>query len=465
MKIKFCGAAREVTGSCHLITLDNGFTILLDCGLYQGNSDILKDFNDEWLFNPAWIDSMILSHAHIDHSGRIPKLIKDGYHKTIYSTHATRALSAIMLLDSAGIQEKDSEYENTKALKQGRKPEAEPLYTTEDVQKAMKLFASYNYDRWFHINPDVEVLFCDSGHILGAASVTLRIKENGKTTMLGFTADIGRPNRPILRDPETMPEVEYLICESTYGDRLHETLPEEKDKFIRIISETVAKGGKVIIPAFSVGRTQEIVFMLDKLANEDRLPRIPVFVDSPLAVDATEVFIEHPECFDDEMHSYMLKDPNPFGFKSLKYIRKVEESKALNDLKEPCVIISSSGMANAGRVKHHLFNNISDPNCTVLIVGYATPQTPAGQLRDGAEYLRLFGEYKRVNCRVEIMDSFSAHGDYQEMIEFISNQKNSLKKLWLVHGDYEVQQIFKKKLNESGFKNVLIPELGHEEEV
>lgn len=465
MKIKFCGAAREVTGSCHLITLDNGFTILLDCGLYQGNSQNLKDFNDEWLFNPAWINCLILSHAHIDHSGRIPKLIKDGFHKTIYSTHATRALSAIMLLDSAGIQEKDSEYDNKKAIKQGRNPDAEPLYTTEDVQKAMKLFASFNYDRWFHIHPDVEVLFCDSGHILGAASVTLRIKENGKTTLLGFTADIGRPNRPILRDPETMPEVEYLICESTYGDRLHETLPEEKDKFIRIIAETAAKGGKVIIPAFSVGRTQEIVFMLDKLANEGLLPRIPVFVDSPLAVDATEVFIEHPECFDDEMHSYMLKDPNPFGFKSLKYIRKVEESKALNDLKEPCVIISSSGMANAGRVKHHLFNNISDPACTVLIVGYATPQTPAGQLREGAEYLRLFGEYKRVNCRVEIMDSFSAHGDYQEMIEFISNQKKGLKKLWLVHGDFEVQQKFKKTLDENGFHNVIIPALGHEEEV
>lgn len=463
MKIKFCGAAREVTGSCHLITLDSGFTILLDCGLYQGNSALLEDFNEEWLFNPAWIGCMILSHAHIDHSGRIPKFVKDGFHKTIYSTHATRALSAIMLLDSAGIQEKDSEYDNKKARKQGRPANAVPLYTTEHVQKAMKLFASYNYDRWFHVHPDVEVLFRDSGHILGAASVTLRIKENGQTRMFGFTADIGRPNRPILRDPQPMPEVDYLICESTYGDRLHDSVPEEKDRFVKIIAETAAKGGKVIIPAFSVGRTQEIVFMLDKLANEGLLPHLQVYVDSPLAVDATEVFIEHPECFDDEMHSYMLKDPNPFGFKSLKYIRKVEESKALNELREPCIIISSSGMANAGRIKHHLFNNVSDPTCTVLIVGYATPQTPAGQLREGAEYLRLFGEYKRVNCRVEIMDSFSAHADYVEMIEFMSNQKQGLKKMWLVHGDYEVQQKFKKTLNENGFPNVDIPALGHEE--
>lgn len=462
MKIKFCGAAREVTGSCHLITLDNGFTILLDCGLYQGNSPELKNFNDEWLFDPASINCMVLSHAHIDHTGRIPKLVKDGFHNTIYSTPATRALSAIMLLDSAGIQEKDAEYANEKAIKQGREGNIQPLYTSEDVQKAMKLFASYNYERWFHVHPNVEVYFTDAGHILGAACVTLKITEGGKTTMLGFTADIGRPNRPILRDPQIMPEVEYLLCESTYGDRLHGAEPQEVGKFINIINETVQRGGKVIIPAFSVGRTQEIVFMLDKLANEGRLPRIPIFVDSPLAVDATEVFIEHPECFDEEMHLYMLKDPNPFGFKNLKYIRKVEESKALNELKEPCVIISSSGMANAGRVKHHLFNNIENPACTVLIVGYATPNTPAGQLRDGAQYIRLFGEQKRVNCRVEIMDSFSAHADYKEILDFIDNQKKGLKHLWLVHGDYEVQQIFQKTLHQNGFNTVDIPALGSE---
>lgn len=461
MTIKFCGAAREVTGSCHLVTLDSGFTILLDCGLYQGNSAQMKNFNDEWLFNPATIDCMVLSHAHIDHTGKIPKLVKDGFATTIYSTHATRALSTIMLLDSAGIQERDAEFDNKKLVKKGEKPDAEPLYTTEDVQKAMKMFASYNYDRWFRIHSDVEVLFTDAGHILGSACVTLKITEGGKTTMLGFTADIGRPHRPILRDPQPMPEVDYLICESTYGDRLHEEAPEETHRFLNIITETcIERQGKVIIPAFSVGRTQEIVYMMNKLVNEGKLPHISVIVDSPLAVDATDIFIEHPECFDDDLHAYMVKDDNPFGFKNLRFIRKVEESKALNSSTEPCVIISSSGMANAGRVKHHLFNNIENPRATILIVGYASPQTPAGQLRDGATHIWLFGENKSVNARVEVMDSFSAHGDYREMIQFIGNQKGRLKKMYLVHGDYEVQQMFQKTLNTEGFKNVEIPELG-----
>jgi metallo-beta-lactamase family protein len=461
MTIKFCGAAREVTGSCHLVTLDSGFTILLDCGLYQGNSPQFKNFNEEWLFNPAEIDCMVLSHAHIDHTGRIPKLVKDGFGTTIYSTHATRALSAIMLLDSAGIQERDAEYDNKKLVKKGEKPDAEPLYTTEDVQKTMSLFASYSYDRWFRIHSDVEVLFTDAGHILGSASVTLRISEGGKQTMIGFTADIGRPHRPILRNPQTMPDVDYLLCESTYGDRLHDSEPEELSRFLGIIIETcVLRKGKVIIPAFSVGRTQEIVFMLDKLVNEGKLPQIPIIIDSPLAVDATEIFIEHPECFDEDMHKYMLKDPNPFGFKNLRFIRKVEDSKALNMSSEPCVIIASSGMANAGRVKHHLANNIDNPDATILIVGYASPQTPAGQLRNGAKHLWLFGENKTVNARIEVMDSFSAHADYKEIMDVIANQKGKVKKMFLVHGDYDVQQAFQKTLYTEGFRHIEIPELG-----
>jgi metallo-beta-lactamase family protein len=463
MKIKFCGAAREVTGSCHLLTLDNGFTILLDCGLYQGSSDALETFNDSWLFDPAKIDCMVLSHAHIDHTGKMPKLVKDGFTGSIYSTHATRGLSAIMLLDSAGIQEKDAQYDNKKREKQGKVANIEPLYDTNDVTETMKLFVSYNYDHWFSIHPTVEVFFSDAGHILGSASVTLKITEGGKTTMFGFTGDVGRPNRPILRDPVPMPALDYLICESTYGDRLHEEAPQETDRFIKIIRETcVQKRGKVIIPAFSVGRTQEIVYMLDKLANDDLLPHIPVYVDSPLSVDATDVFISHPECFDEELHKYMMHDDNPFGFKGLHYIKKVEESKALNTLKEPCIIIASSGMANAGRVKHHIFNNIEDPTCTILIVGYATPHTPAGQLRAHVDYLRLFGVEKRVNARVEVMDSFSAHGDYKEIIDFIKNQKQGLKKLFLVHGDYDTQQVFEKTLNTEGFKNITIPALGDE---
>jgi metallo-beta-lactamase family protein len=327
----------------------------------------------------------------------------------------------------------------------------------------MKQFASYSYNRWFSIHPSVEVFFSDAGHILGSASVTLKIMEGGETTMFGFTGDVGRPNRPILRDPMPMPPLDYLICESTYGDRLHQEAPQETDRFIKIIRETcVQKRGKVIIPAFSVGRTQEIVYMLDKLASDDLLPHIPVYVDSPLSVDATDVFISHPECFDEDLHKYMMHDANPFGFKDLHYIKKVEDSKALNELKGPCIIIASSGMANAGRVKHHIFNNIEDPTCTILIVGYASPNTPAGQMRAGVKTLHLFGEEKKVNARVEVMDSFSAHGDYKEIIDFIKNQKPSLKKMFLVHGDYDTQQVFEKTLNTEGFRNIVIPELGEE---
>jgi metallo-beta-lactamase family protein len=463
MKIKFCGAAREVTGSSHLLNLDNGFTILLDCGLYQGNSDALETFNDTWLFDPATIDCMVLSHAHIDHTGKMPKLVRDGFKGSIYSTHATRDLSAIMLLDSAGIQEKDAQSDNKKRIKQGKEANIQPLYDTDDVTQTMKQFASYSYNRWFSIHPNVEVFFADAGHILGSASVTLKITEGGKTTMFGFTGDVGRPNRPILRDPMPMPALDYLICESTYGDRLHQEAPQETDRFIQIIRETcVQKRGKVIIPAFSVGRTQEIVYMLDKLASDDQLPHIPVYVDSPLSVDATDVFISHPECFDEDLHKYMMHDVNPFGFKDLHYVKKVEDSKALNALKEPCIIIASSGMANAGRVKHHIFNNIEDPTCTVLIVGYASPNTPAGQMRAGVKTLHLFGEEKKINARIEVMDSFSAHGDYKEIIGFIKNQKPSLKKMFLVHGDYDTQQVFAKTLNTEGFRNIVIPELGEE---
>jgi metallo-beta-lactamase family protein len=371
-----------------------------------------------------------------------------------------------MLLDSAGIQEKDAEYENQKLEKKGKKPTAIPLYTIEDVQKTMRLFTSYSYEKWFRIHDNVEVLFTDAGHILGAASVTLRITEGGKIKMFGFTADIGRPYRPILRDPQLMPEVEHLICESTYGDRLHEEAPQETGRFLNIIKKTcLEKKGKLIIPAFSVGRTQEIVYLLDQLVNAKQLPPIPVYVDSPLAVDATEVFIKHPECFDEELHRYMMTDPNPFGFKNLTYIRETEGSKKLNTSHESCIIISSSGMANAGRVKHHLRNNIENWRNTVLIVGYAAPHTPAGQLRDGAKFLRLFGDYLRVECDVEIMDSFSAHADYEEMLQFLDNQKDTLKNLWLVHGDYDVQKTFQKTLQGKGFRGVEIPALSEEYDV
>jgi len=464
MKIKFCGAAREVTGSAHLLTLDDGYTILLDCGLFQGPEE-LEANNPTWLFDPSQIDCLVLSHAHIDHSGRIPKLVRDGFPGPIHCTHATRSLCSIMLLDSAKIQEKDSEYFNRR---QQRKPEKErqplrtPLYTSDDIPATMNRFVGYGYDRWFHIHPDVEVCFQDAGHILGSASVTLRIREGDRKITFGFTGDVGRPNRPILRDPRPMPECDYLICESTYGDRDHAGLPEDVDRLLEVIRHTcLEKKGKLIIPAFSVGRTQEIVYILDRLETEGRLPNnIPVFVDSPLAVNATMIFGSHPECFDNELNEYMLIDDNPFGFNELTYVRSVDMSKRLNVMPDPCIIISSSGMMNAGRIVHHLQHNIDHPRNTFLIVGYCAPYTPCGQLRSGKDTIRIFGEEKPVRADIEIMDSFSAHAGRSELLDFIANQRKRLKNIFLVHGTIDRQESFRKLLEKEGFGKVDIPQLG-----
>jgi metallo-beta-lactamase family protein len=462
MQVKFCGAARHVTGSCHVLTLKDGTSIMLDCGMFQGEEDNDFERNSEWHFDPSAIDLLILSHAHIDHTGRVPKLVKDGFKGKIYSTHATRSLCAIMLLDSAMIQEKDAEYFNAKVMRKKQKTKQklrEPLYTQKDITQVMQRFTSYSYDTWSHVHPDVRIMFVDAGHILGSAGVVLEINEDGQKRMIGFTGDIGRPDRPILRDPKPLPQVEYLICESTYGDKEHESNPEQSSKLIQIIKDTcVVNKGKLIIPAFSVGRTQEIVYMLDKLTHEGLLPKVKVYVDSPLAVNATEVFGSHPECFDNDLNQYMLIDENPFGFKGLTYVREAEDSKKLNTLAEPCIIISSSGMGNAGRVKHHIANNVENPKCTILIVGYCSPNTPGGILKSGADTIKLFGDELKVLANIETMDSFSAHGDRSEMYDVIKQQLPKLKTLFLVHGDYETQTAFKSYLGERGFDNIIIPE-------
>lgn len=472
MKIKFCGADREVTGSAHLITLEDGTNILLDCGLYQGGDDDgragddnpITGFNEKWLFNPKEINSLILSHAHIDHTGRVPKLVRDGFRGKIYGTHATRDLCGLMLMDSAKIQESDADRHNRH--KGFDEPERAPLYEMKDVTQAMSQFASFSYGQWFHVHPDVRVMYRDAGHILGSASVSLEIKEGDRTIRLAFTGDIGRPDRPILDDPHQMLPADYIICESTYGDRDHEAAPNELEHFLKIVHHTcIEKKGKLIIPAFSVGRTQEIVYMLDQLVHAGRLPQVPVYVDSPLAVNATEVFINHPECFDEDVHNYMMDDENPFGFNSLFYLRSVEASKKLNENKQPCIIISASGMMNAGRIRHHLFNNIENHRNTFLIVGYCAPNTPGGKLRDGAKSLRIMGQNKQVLADIETMDSFSAHGDRGEMFAFLSNQTDTCKKVWLVHGTIDRQEKWRDYLMERGFKAVDIPTLGEEVEI
>ena len=468
MKVKFCGAAQTVTGSSHLLTLDSGYKILLDCGLYQGNEDEFEDFNSNWLFDPSDIDCVILSHAHIDHCGRIPKLVKDGFRGKIICTSATRDLCAIMLIDSAKIQIRDAKYINKKNKRNGLPETAKPLYEVEDVELAISKYIGISYGKWFQINDEASVILRDSGHIFGSASVTLKISQkNSEPLFFGFSGDIGRPNRPILKDPKQMDDLDYLICESTYGGEKHNDLPHDKKALLKVIKDTCLKRrGKLIIPAFSVGRTQEIVYMLDQLETDGKLPRIPVYVDSPLAVNATEIFQLHPECFDSEILEYMLVDPNPFGFNNLKYVRRRNESKAINSLKSPAIIISASGMMTGGRILHHLINRIEDSKNTILIVGYCSPNTLGGRIRNGDKKVRIFGVEKKVKAKVVIMDSYSAHGDQDEMIEYLSNlEKDRLKSLYLVHGDIDRQKPFRKALKNFGFNNVEIPELGQEYEL
>lgn len=465
MKLTFCGAAGTVTGSSHLLTLSDGFTILLDCGMYQGNEKEYQKFNDNFLFDPHNIDCVILSHAHIDHSGRLPKLVKDGFDGKIYSTSASRDLTSILLLDSAHIQQRESEF-TSRHFNEDHEFE-EPLYDAEDVQACMELFRTVEYGKWFGVHPDVDVLFKDSGHILGSASINMRIRRQGmKDTYLGFTADIGRPDRPILRDPDPMLPCDYLICESTYGNRLHNAAEREEEDLVNIIHQTcVVQKGKVIIPAFSVGRTQEILYKMDKLQQQGKLPKVPVYVDSPLAISATSIFQQHPECFDKELLHYMMRDPNPFGFEDLKFVRSVEESKSINN-KKGCVVISASGMIHAGRVKHHVFNAIEHAENTIMLVGYAAENTPGGLLMSGAEKIRLFGKELQVKARIVRMESFSAHGDYKEMINYLRSQdKNKLRKIFLVHGNQDALTGFKEHLLNEQYMEVLIPHLGESVEL
>ncbi|MEO6686368.1 MAG: MBL fold metallo-hydrolase [Dyadobacter sp.] len=459
MQIQFFGAARTVTGSKHLITTEKGTKILLDCGLFQGIQT--DDFNQKFGFEPAEVDYLVLSHAHIDHSGLIPRLVKQGFSGPIYCTTATADLCKIMLLDSSHIQEKDLERVNRRRHKQGR-PLIEELYNSEDAEKALTLFKGVQYGEKFELGEDkVSVFFTDAGHILGSAAVHLSIPDKGTVKKLTFTGDIGRQEDNILRKPQIFPQADFIISESTYGDRLH---PKENDMqahLLRVVSETcLEKKGKVIIPAFAIDRTQELIYTLDKLSSSGKLPRIDVYIDSPLAVRATTIMKDHEECFNPDILDYIEKDGDAFAFPNLHYISETSESIALNDLNKPCIIISASGMAEAGRIKHHIKNNIGDPNSTILLVGYASSNTLAGALKRGDKEVNIFGEMFEVKTKIEVMDSFSAHGDYSEMLQFLACQDaGKVQKVFLVHGEYDTQQIYKTKLENAGFKNVVIPEL------
>lgn len=461
MKISFFGAARTVTGSKHLLSLKRGKRILLDCGMFQGVGAEADEWNRHFGFDPQTVDYLILSHAHIDHSGLIPLLVKEGFRGPIFCTPATLELCAIMLEDSAHIQESDTRFINERRRRQG-KSTLKPIYDIDDAREAMKQFVEVPYNQEYEIEEGLRFTFTDAGHILGSAVVNLQVDEDHYTKKICFTGDIGRPTPAIIRGFEPFPQCDVLICESTYGDRSHSDRHESLERLLQIVVETcVMKGGKLIIPAFSVGRTQEIVYALDQLEHEGRLPHIDVFVDSPLSTNATEIMRNNSDVFNDAVKEYMLHDADPFGFNKLTYIRDVEQSKALNHRKEPCIIISASGMAEAGRIKHHLANSLGNPDNTILIVGHCEPQSLGGRLVAGEQQVRIFGETHIVKALVETLGSFSAHGDVQEMLDFLSCiDAHKVKKTFLVHGEFETQLRYMIRLQEAGFRNIEIPEKG-----
>jgi metallo-beta-lactamase family protein len=462
MKLEFWGAAQTVTGSMHLLKV-NGRNILLDCGMYQGRRKEAFERNRQFPFDPTKIDALILSHAHIDHSGNIPSLVRQGYRGPIWSTPATRDLCAIMLRDSAFIQENDIKYINKRRKKQGKVP-FEPLYSEEDVLEALSLFQTIGYRRPFQVVAGVEAQYREAGHMLGSASVTLDIDEYGRFTRLGFSGDLGRLQLPIVRQPQIVESVDHLIMESTYGGRSHESPDQARATLRQAVLDIYHKRGKLIIPSFAVGRTQEIVYALHELTDRKEIPKIDVFVDSPLAVNATEIFRLHPELYDRETLDFLdeTNSRDPFGFESVTYIRSVQASKALNDLSEPAIIISASGMCEAGRILHHLKNNISDQHNTILFVGYQAENTLGRKILEGQSIVPILGDEYPVRARVLKIDGYSAHADHQGLLNWLKAAKlrSDLKSLFLVHGEEDALQAFARAALMLGVPEVHVPVRG-----
>ncbi len=439
MKIEFSGAARNVTGSKHLIHI-NGKKILLDCGLFQGRRKLAAKWNAIFPFEASEIDALVLSHAHIDHSGAIPLLVKKGFTGPIYCTHATRDLCAVMLRDSAYIQERDAEW----IKKKGKDPDAEPLYSIQDAEKSISFFRSVNYDYKFRVCDGMHVTFRDAGHILGSAVEEIEIHDNetGQDLRLGFTGDLGRKDLPVLKDPVQLRDLDFLITESTYGDRLHDEIEDVEDKFAQSIREAYDRNGKIIIPAFAMGRTQEMLYMILKLTKEGKIPHIPVFVDSPLAKAASEVFQVHPECYDEELQDLIREGVNPFVSENgVQFTESVDDSKALNQFPGACIIISASGMCEFGRIRHHLANNIQDDKNLVLIVGFQAKNTLGRKLVEGETPVNIFGEPHYVEAPVQIYNAFSGHADQTGLLNFAKNA-GQLRDVFLVHGEEKQQDTF-----------------------
>ncbi|MFN8714388.1 MAG: MBL fold metallo-hydrolase RNA specificity domain-containing protein [Bacteroidota bacterium] len=465
MNIRFMGAARTVTGSRHLLTVNN-HQILLDCGLFQGKNEGGVNRNISFGFDPHQVHCVILSHAHIDHSGMLPRLVREGFSGKVYCTPATADLCQIMLLDSARIQENDVRYVNKRRQKRGQKS-IEPLYSENDVRELLRLLVKVPYDTDWIVSKGVSFRFTDAGHILGSAAVSLTLTENERTVKLAFTGDVGRFHDLILREPQPFPQADIILCESTYGNRLHDTTEDSAAQLLEVVRHTcVEKKGRLLIPSFSLGRTQEIVYTLDRMKSAGLLPPIPVFVDSPLSTNATEIMRKHPENFNEDILKYMETDPDPFGFNGLEYIQEKEASQALNYEERPCIIISASGMLEAGRIKHHVKHGISDERNTILIVGYCSPGTLGSALVGGAKEVRIFGEPHEVKAEVVRIGSYSAHADRNELLDFLKCQDpGKVKHVYLVHGETEAQNEFSKYLIETGFRSVSAPEFGDKVEL
>ena len=468
MHIQFQGAARTVTGSMHVLTV-GGRTILLDCGIYHGRRDEARERNSHFPFDPATIDAVVLSHAHIDHSGNLPTLVAQGFHGPIYCTSATKSLCEVMLRDSAFIQEKDAEFINRHRRKKGL-PLVTPLYTQPDAAKTLPLLQGLPYGKVFDVIDGIQGRFEDAGHILGSASVALTLREGSRTIRLDFTGDLGRPNLPILRDPVFIGNegADYLISESTYGGRFHAPVEEMRTQLLGPVLRAYDRRGKIIIPAFSVGRTQEIVYVLHQLSVEGKIDRIPVYVDSPLSVNVTEVFRSHPECFDEETQA-VLRSPghnDPFGFDRLIYIHDVGESKELNGRPGPCIIIAASGMCEAGRVVHHLANSVTDPRNMVLIVGYQAENTLGKKIVMKEPVVNILGEPHDLKAEVVVLNSFSAHADRNELLSYIGRfPPKQIKNIFLVHGDPDQAEKLGGGLREAGLQGVRIPSRGEKAEL
>ncbi|MDI6784043.1 MAG: MBL fold metallo-hydrolase [bacterium] len=465
MNLTFYGAVRTVTGSMFVVEND-GRKVLCECGLYQGHRAESNQKNRNFPFMPQEINEMLLSHAHIDHSGNIPTLVKKGFAGSIYTTFASRDLSSAMLRDSAHLQVKDTEHVNwmnQQKLKNGKMNKSEifePLYTVADAVASLHLFRGIEYDRLIDITDGIQATYRDAGHILGSAMIEIGIAKRFKKRKILFTGDLGRKNLPILKDPYQVDSADVLIIESTYGNRLHDPIKTAEGKLATVINDTVQRGGKIIVPAFAVGRTQEFVYTLHQLTEQGKIPTLPIYVDSPLAVNATDIFRLHPECFDDQMNEMLAKNQDPFGFGKIKYIRNVEDSKKLNNLTIPGIIISASGMCEGGRILHHLRNNIGDKRNLILVIGFMADGTLGKRLVDRMPVVKIFGEEYELNAQVVKLNSFSAHADRNELLDYIKNIKRKPKQVFIVHGNSDQSEPFAAAIKELGIPNVFIPQPG-----